>query len=109
MVDSFTYLGASISSDGEIKDEVAWRIAKACRAFGCLRGFIFQNGTFSVTSIRTRQWFLSVLLYGAETWTLKAEQVRHLSSFHNRCNRFIFGVTRYQQWEVVKDPPSGMQ
>ena len=40
---------------------------------------------------------LSVLMYEAETWTLKAEHVRHLTTFHNR---FVsLAVTRYQQWE----------
>ena len=52
MVDSFTYLGVNILSKGDIKDEVACRMAKACRAFGCLRGLYFQNGTFSVTTKR---------------------------------------------------------
>ena len=39
---------------------------------------------------------LPVLLCGAETWTLKAEYVRHLTSFHNRCMRTILGVTKIQ-------------
>ena len=41
---------------------------------------------------------LAVLLYGAETWTMKAVHTRHLNYFHNRCIRTILGVTRYQQW-----------
>ena len=28
---------------------------------------------------------LSALLQGAETWSIKAERVRRLSGFHNRC------------------------
>ena len=42
---------------------------------------------------------VSVLLYGAETWTLKAQHVRRLNSFHSRCVRTILGVPRYQQWK----------
>ena len=41
---------------------------------------------------------LSILLYGAETWTIKAPDLRQLTTFHNRCVRTIFGVSRYQQW-----------
>ena len=41
---------------------------------------------------------LSVLLYGAETWSIKAESVRRLSGFHNRCIRTIMGVTKQRQW-----------
>ena len=39
---------------------------------------------------------ISVLLYRAETWTVKVEHARCLRSFHNRC---ILGVTKYQQWK----------
>ena len=41
----------------------------------------------------------TVLLYGAETWTVKAEHTRCLTTFHNRCVRTILGVSRYQQWQ----------
>ena len=42
---------------------------------------------------------LAVLLYGSETWVLKAQHTRRLNVFHNRCVRAILGVTRYQQWQ----------
>ncbi len=42
---------------------------------------------------------LAVLLYGAETWTLKARHLRHPTLFHNRCVRIILGVTRLEQWK----------
>ena len=34
-----------------------------------------------------RATVLSVLLYGAETWTIKAESLQRLNAFHNRCVR----------------------
>ena len=40
---------------------------------------------------------LLVLFYGAETWAVKAEMVRQMNRFHNRCIRTIMGVTRYLQ------------
>ena len=83
-IDSFTYLGASNSSDGEIKDEVVCRIAKACRAEWCFLGYQY-----------TRQWFCQSCCMELRPEALKTEQVKHLSSFH----KSIFGVTRYQQWE----------
>ena len=101
VVDHFTYLGSNISRDGEVTMDVDCRIAKASRAFGCLRRPIFQDKHFSVATKRQvyRAVVLPVLLYGAETWTLKAQHVRRLNSFHNRCIRTILGVTRYQQWK----------
>ena len=101
IVQDFTYLGSNITRDGEVTDEVKCRIGKAARAFGCLQKPIFQNRCLSVETKRKvyRAVVLSVLLYGAETWTIKAESVRRLSGFHNRCVRTIMGVTKYQQWK----------
>ena len=81
--------------------KVDCRIAKAYRAFDCLRKPIVQDRNLSIATKRQvyRAVVLSVLLYGAETWVLKAQHVKRLNSFHNRCIRTILGVTRYQQWK----------
>ena len=42
---------------------------------------------------------LAVLLYGAETWTLKTPHLRCLTVFHNHCIRTILGISRYEQWQ----------
>ena len=73
-----------VLSDCDILEDVKYRIARASQVFGCLR--------YQAT-------VLAVLLYGAETWTLKAAHVRCLTTFHNRCVRTILGVTRYEQWQ----------
>ena len=100
VVQDFTYLSANISRDGEITSEVTRRIARAARAFGCLRVPVFKNKDLSLATKRAayRAVVLAVLLYGAETWTMKAVHTRRLNSFHNRCIRTILGVKRYQQW-----------
>ena len=101
VVDNFTYLGSNITEDGELQNEVAVRIGKASRAFGCLQKSIFQNKRLS-TSIKRevyRATVLSVLLYGTETWAVKAHSLRRLSGFHNRCIRSIMGVSKVQQWK----------
>ena len=101
MVEHFPYLGSVLSRDGNVMEDVKCRIAKASRMFGCLRGPIFNNPILSIPTKRAvyKATVLSVLLYGAETWALKAEHVRRLTTFHNRCVRTILGVTRYQQWQ----------
>ena len=85
VVDSFTYLGSIMSRDGEVMEDVKSRRAKASsRAFGYLRSPIFNNPILSVLTKKAvyRAAVLAVLLCGAETWTLKAEHVRRLSSFY---------------------------
>lgn len=86
MAEHFTYLGSSVaSSDCEILVDAKCRIAKASQVFGCLRQPIFSNSVLSVASKRAAHWakVLTVLLYGAETWTLQATHVRRLTTFHN--------------------------
>ena len=61
----FTYLGSVLSSDGEVMEDVKCRIAKASRAFGCLRASIFNNLNLSVPTKRGvyRATVMSVLMY----------------------------------------------
>ena len=86
--------------DWEVTVEIDCRIAKASRAFSCLRKSIFQDRNLSIAPKKqvNRAVVLSVLLYVAETWVLKAQHVKCLNSFHNCCIRTILSVTRYQQW-----------
>ena len=88
---------SSISRDGNVMEDVKCRIAKA---FGCLRGPIFNNYILSIPTKRPvyKGIVLSVLMYGAETWTLKAEL---LITLHNRCVRTILGVTRYSGSRLI--------
>ena len=62
---------------------------------------VFQNHRLAVETKREvyRATVLSVLLYGRETWTVKAQSVRRLNSFHICCIRAIMGVSRHQQWK----------
>jgi len=90
-----------ISRDGKVTVEIDWRIAKAARAFGCLRKPIFQDINLSIATKRqvNRAVVFSAVLYGAETLVLKAQHVQRLNSLHNCCITTILGVTRYQQWK----------
>jgi hypothetical protein len=100
IVPSFTYLGSIITQDGRLESELSSRIAKAARAFGCLRESIFTSCKLSTDTKRCvyKAVVISTLLYGAEPWNVKAVLLKHLNAFHNHCVRCIMGVTRYQQW-----------
>ena len=71
----FTYLGSNITSDGEVQNEVKTCISKAAKAFRCLRKSIFKDRRLSVETKRRvyEAAVLSVLLFSAETWSIKAE------------------------------------
>ena len=49
--------------------------------------------------MKSTEWLLPTLLYRAETWAVKEENVRKLRSFHNCCITAMLGVSRLQQWE----------
>ena len=103
VVQDFSYLGSTISDDGEVTADVSTRIGKAARAFGCLQWSIFRNHHLSTATKREvyKATVLSVLLNGAETWAIKSHNMRRLSGFHNHCIRTIMGVTRHQQWKEI--------
>jgi hypothetical protein len=93
LVERFVYLGSCVSAGGTIKDEVTSRIAKARLAFTNLKHLwrrrdipLLLKGRVYKATVR------AVLLYGCETWSLRAEDLRKLSVFDNRCLRSIARV-----------------
>ena len=97
---SSLYLGSVVSSDGEISENIKCRLAKSSHVFGYLRHRIFAIVCLSLRTKRMvyQATVLAVLLYGAETWTLEADNVRCLTVFHI-CVRTILCISRYKQWQ----------
>jgi hypothetical protein len=92
-VERFTYLGSCINSDGTVTDEISSRISKARITFANLRHLWRQKGISLQLKGRVyRATVRAVLLYGSETWPLRAEDQRRLQVFDNRCLRSIARV-----------------
>ena len=72
-VNDFKYLGSVLEVNGGIVKEVGERIAKGARAFGTLKGLVFNSSNLSYKMKRMvyKAVVLGVLLYGSETWTIK--------------------------------------
>ena len=80
-VDSFKYLGCNISSNMNCCQEVKQRIAMAKEAFTRKRS-IFCGPLEKELRKRLGKCFVwSVVLYGAETWTLRQNEQRQLEVF----------------------------
>ena len=79
-VTSFKYLGSAITEDGRCKTEIEVRIAIAKAAFMKRRKLLSRaiNIKLKKKIIKTMAW--SILLYGAETWTLKKDEIRQLEA-----------------------------
>ena len=86
-----------IASSGAMDPDVDRRVAQASRAFCALRKAIFLDKDLTLTTKRKvyQACVLSILLYGAECWTLLR---RHTRNFHHRCIRIILGISNHEQW-----------
>ena len=70
-VTKFCYLGGVLSNDCSINPEIAGRFAKASSNFGHLAKLWDKHDISLVTKVSVYQAaVLTVLLYGAETWTV---------------------------------------
>ena len=84
VVSSFKYLGCLFTSDCIIDSEIANRVASASAAFAHLHKVkVWSSKALSLTTkIQLFQAIvMSVLLYGAETWTLLNKHCATLSVF----------------------------
>ena len=98
VVDHFTYLGSCISCDATLKNEISARISRALVAFRNLGHLWRQKGISLKLKGRVYKTTVrAVLLYGCETWTLRAEDLKRLQVFDNRCLRSIAGVRLSQR------------
>ena len=95
VVDKFTYLGSTISSNLSLDAELDTRIGKAMTAMARLAKRVWDNTRLTTnTKMRIYQaCVLSTLLYGSESWTLYSRQEHRLNAFHLRCLRRLLGIT----------------
>jgi len=79
-VKKFKYLGSIITDDGRCEEEIKARISNAKDAFSKRKELLTQKMSKAVRKkiVKTVVW--SVALYGAETWTLRKEEMRRLNA-----------------------------
>lgn len=95
VVDSFVYLGSTISNSLSLDEELNKRIGKAATTMSRLAKRVWNNKklTEHTKTQVYRACVLSTLLYGSESWTLYAKQEHKLNAFHMRCLRRILNIT----------------
>ena len=95
-VTKFCYLGGVLANDCSIDLEIAARLAKANSTFGRLASRLWDTHDIPlVTKVSVYQGaVLTVLLYGAETWTVyrPTYKTATIGAFHMRCLRRISGI-----------------
>ena len=93
-IHEFKYLGSLVDPIGGCTSEIQSRIASATGVFTQLNHSLWnQKNVRLKTRIRIYQALVrSVLLYGCETWTMKASDIQALNVFDHSCLRRIIGT-----------------
>ena len=83
----FKYLGSILTNDGRCTCEIKCRIAMAKAVFNKKRGLFTSTLDLKMRKKLAKCYIWSIVLYGADTWTLRAVEQRHLESFEKWCWR----------------------
>ena len=79
-VSKFKYLGSWITADGYCDTEIRARIGMAKHAYSCRKELLTRRMSRNVKKkiMKTIVW--SVVLYGAETWRLRKDEMRRINA-----------------------------
>ena len=105
-VRSFKYLGSEIAENGDAGCEARARRMKGQAAFSALSRLWNDRNVTVATKMKVYMACVRpVLVYGCETWPLKAEHLKMLTAFEHRCWRRILHIpyTAHITNEVVRE------
>ena len=86
-VESFKYLGSILTNDGRCTCEIKCRIDVAEAAFNKKRALFTNTMDLELRKKLMKCYIWSIPLYGAESWTLRAVDQKHLEIFEIWCWR----------------------
>ena len=102
-VESFKYLGSTVTNDNNINKEISERIGAGNRCAFALNKILKSRNISRRTKIRIYNLIIRpTVLYGCENWTLTKERIRKLEVFENGILRKIMGPiynAENNQWE----------
>ena len=93
-VERFKYLGSYVNQACNLKAEITARIQAVSSCYYNLKERVFDSHdltTFTKISIY-KQCLLPILLYGSETWTLYAHEIKQLRTIQQRHLRSILKI-----------------
>ncbi|KID80942.1 endonuclease-reverse transcriptase, partial [Metarhizium majus ARSEF 297] len=91
-VEEFVYLGSLVTDDNDTSREIQRRIVAGNRSYFGLRRTLRSNKVRRNTKLTIYKTLIRpVVLYGHETWTLRAEDQRALGVFERKVLRTIYG------------------
>jgi hypothetical protein len=100
-VEYFKYLGRILTNDGRYTCEIKCRIAMAKAAINKKRTLCTSTLDLELRNKLVKCYVWSIALYGAETWTLRAVDQKHLESsemWYGRRIKKISWTNEYQEY-----------
>jgi len=86
-VESFKYLGSMLTNNGKCTCEITSIIAMEKAAFNKKRALFTSILDLKLRKKLVKCYIWSIALYGAESWTLRTVDQKHLESFEMWCWR----------------------
>ena len=100
-VNSFKYLGSIVSGRGGVFEDVRARVNEGAKAGGAMKSvWKVRSVSMEVKRAMYESILVPTVLYGAECWTMKAEDRRRVNVLEMSCLRSMCGVTR---WDRVRN------
>ena len=101
-VGCFKYLGIMLTNDGRCNCKIKSRIAMAKATCNKRRALFTSSLDLKLRKKLVKCYIWSMTLYGAETWTLRAVDQKHLESFEMCWRRMEISYTdRVRNEEVL--------
>lgn len=111
-VDSFCYLGSTLTTDGGAETDANNRLNKARAAFGRLQPVWRSSQISRRTKLRIfNACVKSTLTYGSETWLISNTITQKLQVFINKCLRIICRIfwpntiSNTDLWKLTNEEP----
>jgi hypothetical protein len=96
-VAQFKYLGATLTNQNDIRDEIKSRLNSGNACYHSFQNLLSSCLTSKYLKIKIyRTVILPVVLYGCETWSHTLREEHRLRVFENRVLRKIFGPKRQE-------------
>jgi hypothetical protein len=103
-VDEFKYLGATLTDQSSIQEEIKsiLKLGKAC--YNLVQNVLSSRLLSKNLKIKIyRTIIVPIVLYGCETWSLRLREVHRLRVFENRVLRRVFGPKRDEVTGMEKE------
>ena len=93
-VKQFKYLGTQITENAKSEDEIKCRINLAKAKFGMMNKVLTSRKLTTPLKLRlTNCYVFSILMYGAETWTITKPLEKNIEAFEMWCLRRIARIS----------------